>query len=148
MERRKASQGRASMQFDHICDPGWHSPIISLCYVARLVSLVRIIGCHRLPERSFFYRGRQLPVCARCTGLALGYLAYPALLLRAFSVSYLVALLLLLPCALDGITQLLNWRRSNNSLRFITGVLCGIGQAGLLVNIGRTLAHWVLGVGM
>jgi uncharacterized membrane protein len=27
--------------------------------------------CHQLPERSFFFDGRQLPVCARCTGLYL-----------------------------------------------------------------------------
>ena len=105
------------------------------------------MSCHRLPERSFFYRGRQLPVCARCTGLAVGYLAYPFFLLQVISISYSVAILLLLPCALDGITQLLNWRLSNNLLRLITGVLCGIGQAALLVNIGRTLAHFLLGVG-
>jgi uncharacterized membrane protein len=29
------------------------------------------IVCHQLPERSFFLDGRQLPVCARCTGLYL-----------------------------------------------------------------------------
>ena len=28
--------------------------------------------CHQLPDRSFFLNGRQLPVCARCTGLYLG----------------------------------------------------------------------------
>jgi len=27
--------------------------------------------CHQLPDRSFFLDGRQLPVCARCTGLYL-----------------------------------------------------------------------------
>jgi uncharacterized membrane protein len=36
--------------------------------------------CHQLPERSFFLDGRQLPVCARCTGLyvsgALGFLGW------------------------------------------------------------------------
>ena len=25
--------------------------------------------CHQLPDRSFFWAGHQLPVCARCTGL-------------------------------------------------------------------------------
>jgi uncharacterized membrane protein len=33
------------------------------------------IVCHQLAERSFFIDGRQLPVCARCTGLYLGGVA-------------------------------------------------------------------------
>jgi uncharacterized membrane protein len=28
--------------------------------------------CHRIPERSFFFAGQQLPLCARCTGTYLG----------------------------------------------------------------------------
>jgi uncharacterized membrane protein len=28
--------------------------------------------CHRIPERSFFLNGRQLPLCSRCTGTFLG----------------------------------------------------------------------------
>jgi len=28
--------------------------------------------CHQFPERSFYFRGAQLPVCARCTGLYAG----------------------------------------------------------------------------
>jgi uncharacterized membrane protein len=31
--------------------------------------------CHQRPERSFFWAGHQLPVCARCTGLYLSALA-------------------------------------------------------------------------
>jgi len=38
------------------------------------------VVCHQLPERSFFMDGRQLPVCARCTGLyvsgAAGFLGW------------------------------------------------------------------------
>jgi len=38
--------------------------------------------CHRIPERSFFLNGRQLPLCARCTGTFLGVmLAAGALIL-------------------------------------------------------------------
>ena len=32
------------------------------------------IGCHQKPERSFFINGYQFPVCARCTGVMIGYL--------------------------------------------------------------------------
>lgn len=39
--------------------------------------------CHRLPERSFFLNGRQLPLCARCTGTFLGaVVGLAAMLLR------------------------------------------------------------------
>lgn len=31
--------------------------------------------CHRIPDRSFHLGGRQLPLCARCTGTYLGVLA-------------------------------------------------------------------------
>ena len=37
-----------------------------------VVALIYAIGaviCHQITERSFFWQGHQLPVCARCTGL-------------------------------------------------------------------------------
>ncbi len=40
-----------------------------------LLGKVDVVGyaiCHQLPERSFFLNGRQLPLCARCTGTFLG----------------------------------------------------------------------------
>lgn len=42
------------------------------------VAFVYAVGaviCHQLPERSFFWGDRPLPVCARCTSLYLGGLA-------------------------------------------------------------------------
>lgn len=42
----------------------------------RFLELIRTIGnlsgCHQMPERSFFYKGKQFPVCARCTGVSIG----------------------------------------------------------------------------
>ncbi len=37
------------------------------------------------------------------------------------------AVLLLAPSAIDGLTQLFKNRKSNNALRFITGLMGGIG---------------------
>lgn len=87
--------------------------------------------CHRIPERSFFFRGHQFPVCARCTGFYIGLAAY---FIYAFFnyVDYdvnllLIALILIVPAFLDGTTQLLEFRMSNNNLRLITGLLGGVG---------------------
>ena len=38
--------------------------------VATIYAIGSVI-CHQIPERSFFWDGHQLPVCARCTGLYL-----------------------------------------------------------------------------
>ena len=87
--------------------------------------------CHRKPERSFFIRGHQFPVCARCTGFYISlvlyfiytyffYVDYSSLLLT-------IAILLLVPAEIDGFTQLLELRESNNTLRLITGLMGGLG---------------------
>ena len=51
-------------------------------FVAIIFSIGSVI-CHQIPERSFFWAGRQLPVCGRCTGLyvsaALGLAAWIAI---------------------------------------------------------------------
>ena len=87
--------------------------------------------CHRKPERSFFYKGRQFPVCARCTGFYISGIA-SIILLNFIPVPYnlttlLIGILLLIPCAIDGFTQLFEMRESNNILRLITGLLGGVG---------------------
>ncbi len=38
-----------------------------------------------------------------------------------------IAIILCIPLVLDGGSQYLNWRISNQVLRLITGILCGIG---------------------
>ena len=87
--------------------------------------------CHRMPERSFFFRGHQFPVCARCTGFYITlfmYFVYAYFFYIDYNI-YLIsfAILLLLPSFIDGLTQLFELRESNNALRFITGLIGGIG---------------------
>ena len=38
----------------------------------KLMNLGDKIGCHQISERSFFIKGYQFPVCARCTGVFFG----------------------------------------------------------------------------
>lgn len=43
-------------------------------------------GCHCLPERSFFIKGKQFPICSRCTGILVGiFLAICTFFFRANS---------------------------------------------------------------
>lgn len=89
--------------------------------------------CHRIPERSFFYKGHQFPVCARCTGVYLSLITAPLLKHLNLTINdlMLLGIALLIPMAIDGTTQLFGLRESNNYLRLITGFLGGIGTLSL-----------------
>lgn len=83
--------------------------------------------CHRMPERSFFFKGKQFPICARCTGITCGYLLGIAVLIFLGYIPLLWAVVILLPTIIDGTGQLFKYWESTNSRRFITGILAGIG---------------------
>ena len=90
----------------------------------------RGIICHRLPERSFFFRGHQFPVCARCTGFYIGFFSCILFkyfgLIPKFSFNLIIAAMLATPLIFDGVTQALGLRESNNALRFVTGIMFGL----------------------
>lgn len=97
--------------------------------------------CHRLPERSFFYKGRQFPICARCTGILAGYIL-AIISLFFIKIPILFCLTLLIPAAVDGIGQYLGKWTSNNIRRLITGILAGIAVIYIVAAIGRLgLSH-------
>ena len=88
--------------------------------------LYYLFYCHRLPERSFFFNGKQLLLCARCTGVLVGYLLGFLVLIFRFHIPFIITLLLFVPLAIDGCGQHFKYWESNNIRRFLTGICAGV----------------------
>jgi uncharacterized membrane protein len=107
--------------------------------------------CHRIPERSFILNGRQLPLCARCTGTFLGaVLGLTAMLLlgrrrasRLPPVPVLAVLVIFVGLwAFDGLNSYLTFfpgaphlYEPQNWLRLTTGMLNGLALITFVVPI-------------
>lgn len=98
--------------------------------------LQSIFFCHQRPDRSFHYKGKKFPLCARCTGMAVGYLLSILLVIILGILDLWIIALLILPMAIDGTGQLFNKWTSNNIRRFITGLPGGIGIIYIFYTIG------------
>lgn len=93
--------------------------------------------CHQLPERSFTAGGVQLPVCARDTGIYLGFaIAFLVITLlerrrRASEPPpvwvLVLAALMVGAMAVDGLTSYMGLRETTNDLRLATGLAAGFG---------------------
>lgn len=101
------------------------------------MSIKKFLGiafmCHQRPDRSFFIRGKQFPLCARCTGILIGYFLGIFTAICTGCSNYCFYLILLLPMVIDGVLQLKFKKESNNIRRVITGILGGIGIIYLFV---------------
>lgn len=84
-------------------------------------------GCHQIPERCFKVRGYIFPICARCTGVALGQLAALVSGIIGLRVPAALCMLLLAVMAADWVLQHLGIRESTNPRRLITGLMAGFG---------------------
>ena len=100
--------------------------------------------CHQKPERSFFRKGKQFPLCSRCTGINLGYFVLPFFLFGFIKITFLWTFLLIIPTYIDGAIQAYFNIESNNTRRFITGLLSGIGTMSLVSLIGIYIGNQIL----
>lgn len=107
--------------------------------------------CHRMPERSFFYKGRQFPICARCTGILIGYLFGIIYIILSKKMHILFEFSLLIPITIDGLGQLHGYWISNNTRRLLTGILAGIATIGFFrvamvlgLNTGRYIFELIM----
>lgn len=96
-----------------------------------------IFFCHKRPDRSFHFKGKKFPVCARCTGLGVGYISSFVILLLAGMFDIWFVFLLILPMVIDGVGQLLKKWKSNNIRRFITGLMAGMGILFFFVHLAK-----------
>lgn len=96
-------------------------------------------ACHRLSERSFHFKGKQFPVCARCTGLHFGYLSLLLFLIGFLLINFWISVLMIIPTYLDGFTQAYCNRQSNNYLRLVTGIVAGVGEMSIISKVIKIL---------
>lgn len=105
---------------------------------------IEFVSCHRMPERSFFYKGKQFPVCARCTGIYIGYISIFVFAAFRAHFSVIWSLALIIPAVLDGITQAWCRRESTNMLRLITGIMFGVGVSSLVALLAKITSNIIL----
>lgn len=119
--------------------------------VLRKTDMVGYAVCHQIESHSFILAGRQLPLCARCTGTFLGALLGllgQAFVLRrrraaAFPSSPILVILLVftLSWMVDGANSYLaliggpNLYEPSNTLRLITGSLNGLTMSAFVYPI-------------
>lgn len=101
-------------------------------------------GCHARPDRSFYFRGKQFPICARCTGELVGMILCIPTLIFLGCPSFGTVLLLTVPLIIDGSIQKLTAYESGNIRRLITGILFGMALLCMFVYFHRTCV-WIAG---
>ena len=83
--------------------------------------------CHRIEARCIKIGNHTSLLCDRCTGLVAGAALAFALLTLNMTMPLLAIGAICLPLLIDGFTQLFNLMKSNNALRFASGVLFAVG---------------------
>lgn len=88
--------------------------------------------CAQIPSHSFYVFGHQLGLCARnfsiYTSMFIGSLVFVLSKKRLPGLPWWAWILMLLPMALDGTSQMFGLRESTDVLRVVTGTLFGLGN--------------------
>ena len=88
--------------------------------------------CAQIPSHSFYIFGHQLGMCARnfsiYASMFIGSLIFVLSNKRIPGIPWWLWILMILPMALDGTTQMFGLRESTWELRVLTGTLFGLGN--------------------
>jgi uncharacterized membrane protein len=91
--------------------------------------------CHRQEDRCLKIFGHTSFLCARCTGLCIGAILSIFVLYTKITLPFFLIGILCLPLLIDGFSQMSGMRKSNNALRFFTGVLFAVGMMSFLFQV-------------
>ncbi len=88
--------------------------------------------CAQVPSHSFYIFGHQLGMCARnfsiYASMFVGSLIFVLSKKRIPGIPWWLWILMILPMAIDGTTQMFGLRESTWELRVLTGTLFGLGN--------------------
>lgn len=88
--------------------------------------------CAQIPSHSFYIFGHQLGMCARnfsiYASMFVGCLIFVLSKKRIPGIPWWLWILMILPMAIDGTTQMFGLRESTWELRVLTGTLFGLGN--------------------
>jgi uncharacterized membrane protein len=157
--RREVALGRAACAWLLACAGA--SAYLALIFAAPLAqasghralawSLYRVFAplCHQIPERSFYFAGHPLAVCARCLGVYAGFavclLLYPLVrsLRRTEAPRRGWLVVFALPCVVDFLISFTGLWHNTHASRALTGAWLGAGAvffvAPGLVDAAQTL---------
>ncbi len=106
----------------------------------RLMDAGAAMGCHQMPERSFFIKGYQFPLCARCTGVIVSTLVATIVFFKKKLPIWLCFAMSFVMLADWGL-QYLEIKESTNRRRLITGLIGGYGYTMLHMHFYNFVYH-------
>ncbi len=101
-----------------------------------LIEKVGFAVCHQITSRCLTFGKINLPICARCSGIYLGFLITAAILFSMYRRKEsnlpplwvkIALVIFIISTIIDGLLSYLNLIPTNNNIRFVTGFLCGSG---------------------
>lgn len=96
----------------------------------KLMEMGQVLGCHQMPERSFFVKGYQLPICARCTGVLVStVIALLVFFKKRLPITVCIAMSNVM--LVDWGLQYLEIKESTNTRRLLSGIIGGFGYSTL-----------------
>lgn len=111
----------------------------------KLMKIGTALKCHQMPERSFFWKEYQFPVCARCLGMLIGHLLGLVIFIF-YKLPIIVAIVFCLITFIDWFLQYLGILESTNWRRLITGILGGIAVVIIPLSVISMLYVWISGL--